>query len=423
MKSWDIEHAKLIGRIIFADFLQLPLVKYKGFIENVEASPLFEKLLRKGVITKRFLSQREADCQIDSSLIMEPSRVIAKIERNSEGFSIRYTCAGFNAYYLCSGRVYSACSGAIHGTVPIVNFLYKLRRINSRNKLTDGIIRGIITYQKEYLKNGDPFSLKPFRQIHLTKWLNCVGVSDSRPPVFLPAREQEGGSMISGSKKVDISWVSRLIKGISVITPSGEEKPLKWFFQTPKEINKRFLKQFLDKENEDIESIRLKKPLTDNQIRAKIEKEYSFLLSRRTVGDCRKDMGIPSSQRRLSGYKYPPLSVNFSMSYPLVLEEVLKNAPASPGVYEFRLKGEELEYPQCKTSVIYLGSARNLKKRLREHSGQKSKNSHIKTFLEKYGCLFRYIFYSQGWLEQERKLYQLFVDTYGAPPRCNRVRP
>jgi len=281
LKSWDIEHAKLIGRIIFADFLQLPLVKYKGFIENVEASPLFEKLLRKGVITKRFLSQREADCQIDSSLIMEPSRVIAKIERNSEGFSIRYTCAGFNAYYLCSGRVYSACSGAIHGTVPIVNFL----------------------------------------------------------------------------------------------------------------------------------------------IKAKLESEYGIKLSRHSIGIYRKDMGIPSSQRRLSGYKYPPLSANFSMLYPFILEEVLRNAPASPGIYEFRLKGEELEYPQCKTSVIYLGSARNLKKRLKEHLGQNSKNSHIKTFLEKYGCLFRYILVPQRWREEERKLYQLFVDTYGVPPRCNRVRP
>lgn len=99
------------------------------------------------------------------------------------------------------------------------------------------------------------------------------------------------------------------------------------FFQTQKDINKMLIKQLLDKENGDIEAGRLKKPLTDNKLRAKLEREYSLFLFRHSIGHCRKDMEILSKRRRLSGYKYLPLSADFSMLYPLVLEEVLRCAP------------------------------------------------------------------------------------------------
>lgn len=75
-----------------------------------------------------------------------------------------------------------------------------------------------------------------------------------------------------------------------------------------------------DQGNEDIDSARIKRPLTDNQIRAKLESEYRVKLSRYSIALCRKDMGIPPAKRRFSGYKYPPLSVDFSLLYPLAVE-------------------------------------------------------------------------------------------------------
>jgi len=228
---------------------------------------------------------------------------------------------------------------------------------------------------------------------------------------------------------VDNSRTSRLVNRISVITPSGEEKLLKSFFQTQRDINKRRIKQLLDKENataKNAEKSRERKnfeTLTDNQIRVELEKEYGLSLSRHSVGHCRKDMGIPSAKRRLSGYKYPPLAANFSMIHSLTLEDVLKNAPQGAGVYEFRVKSKEIEYPNGKTPVVYIGSTKNIKKRLREHLGKNSKNGHIKGFLKKTGCCFRYIQFSKNWKEEERRLYELFVATYGRPPKCNRVRP
>lgn len=74
-------------------------------------------------------------------------------------------------------------------------------------------------------------------------------------------------------------------------------------------------------------------------------------------------------------------------------------------------------------SSIYIGSTRNIKKRLREHLGENSKNGRIRAFLKKHGCSFRYILFKKDWHEEEKRLYRLFMDTYGSPPKCNRGRP
>ena len=372
MHKWTKEHARFVGRVIFANFLELLLEKYRDIIAEAERL-LYCEEASNNTVTVRRLSK----AKVSSKKTNRSSKVIAEIVKSSKGFSIKYVYDGFNKTYIS------------HGT-PHSKLFYKLRRISSRNELTHRIIKGIVEHQKIYLETGNTIDLVPLNQADL---------------------------------RIDNSWTSRLVNKISVITPSGEEKLLKSFFQTQKDINKRFIKQLFDRENEDIEAGRLKNPLTDNQLRGKIEKEYGLSLSRWAVGHCRKDMGIPPAKRRLSGYKYPPLSANFSMLYPLDLEEVLKGAPSSPGIYEFRLKGKEIEYPNSKTQVIYIGSTRNIRKRLREHLGKNGKNGDIRNFLKRFDCSFRYILFKKNWQEEEKRLYRLFMDTYGSAPKCNRVRP
>lgn len=369
MQKWTKKHARFVGRVIFANFLELPLERYRNFIEEAEQS-LYREGGGDSLVTVKHLSKAKLSRN-------KSPKVIAEIVKRKNGFSVRYTYEGFNKIYITGGFQNS-------------KLFYKLRRISSRNELTHRIIQGIIEHQKRYLETGNTLDLVPFGQVNLL---------------------------------FDNSRVSRLVNKLSIITPSGEEKPLKSFFQTQKDINKRLIKQLLDKENEDIEAGRLKSPLSDNELREKIEKGYGIFLSRWAVGHCRKDMGIPPARRRLSGYKYPPLSANFSLIYSLVPEEVLKNAPQRAGIYELRLKGKEIEYPNGNTQVVYIGSTKNIKKRLREHLGKNSKNGHIKGFLKKAGCRFRYIQFSKNWKEEEGRLYALFVSTYGASPKCNRVKP
>jgi len=385
------KHAKFVGRIIFANFLKLPLQRYKNIIKEVEGSTLFKKLSRdegnhrdeRSIIIVRRLSKTK----VSHEKINKLSETVAVIVKATKDFSIRYVYEGFN-------KTYTICG------IPPLKLFYKLRRINSRNEFTHRIILGVIEHQRKFLSTGDPIDLVPFSQVGLAKWLN-----------------------VNKSPEIDISWISRLVNRLSVIMPSGEERILESFFPTQKDVNKRFIKQILDQENEDIDSGRIKRPLTDNQIRAKLESEYRVKLSRYSIALCRKDMGIPPAKRRFSGYKYPPLSVNFSLLYPLTVQSVQSNAPASAGVYEFRLKGKEIEHPNGRTAIIYIGSAKNLKKRLKEHLRVNNRNGHIRHFLKKFDCSFRYIQFLKNWEVEEGRLYNLFVTTYGAPPRCNRIRP
>ncbi len=170
------------------------------------------------------------------------------------------------------------------------------------------------------------------------------------------ARELMVKAISRENRKIHHSWISRVIGGLTVLTPSGEEKALKFFFPSQKQVNKFFIKDLLDREREDIVSNRIERPYTDEQIRDILPSS----LSSWSVAQCRKEMGIPPAKRRPSGYKYPPLTANFSMLYILTVEAVQSNAPATPGIYEFRLKGKEIEYPNGKTPIIYIGSARNI---------------------------------------------------------------
>lgn len=111
------------------------------------------------------------------------------------------------------------------------------------------------------------------------------------------------------------------------------------------------------------------------------------------------------------------------MIFALTGESVRDNTLSVSGVYELRLKGKEIDYPNGKTDVIYIGSAKNLRKRIREHLNPNTKNGRIRDFLKSGECSFRYLKFPKAWEEEEAKLYSLFLSTYGASPRCNKVRP
>jgi len=186
---------------------------------------LFDKL----AIRQKRLSRVKRVVIARSEATKQSLNVVARIVRSGPDFSMRYTYEGFNKIYDIR------CNSS---------FEYKLRRISSRNKLTHRILKVIIEHQREYLKTGNPIDLVPFSQVQLVKWINKSLYSETQ--------------YASRSTQYDVSWTSRLVNRLSVITPSGEEKPLRCFFQTCKDINKRLIKQLLDREDEDVESGKLK---------------------------------------------------------------------------------------------------------------------------------------------------------------------
>ncbi|MBL7117316.1 MAG: GIY-YIG nuclease family protein [Candidatus Syntrophoarchaeum sp.] len=130
-----------------------------------------------------------------------------------------------------------------------------------------------------------------------------------------------------------------------------------------------------------------------------------------------------SHSERVNSYGYPPLLANFSKIYTFTSASVKNNAPTRQGVYELRLNGDRIEYPKGCCQTFYIGSAKNLRKRLLDHLSPNSKNDGIKRLVKEKRCVFRYIQVSKEWSREERFLYNLFVTTFGDSPVCNHVSP
>ena len=137
---------------------------------------------------------------------------------------------------------------------------------------------------------------------------------------------------------------------------------------------------------------------------------------------CRKELGISSYFER-NGYVYHILAANFSQVYPFTISSVESNAPLYPGIYELCVDGQTIEYAAGCCQTIYIGSAKNLRKRLLGHLSSSSKNGGIKRITKEKRCVFRYLRVVRRWRQEERRFYQLFLSAYGDSPLCNQISP
>ena len=212
-------------------------------------------------------------------------------------------------------------------------------------------------------------------------------------------------------------------KDMTIILQNGQEKSLSSFLPSKREISKFRIIELIDREQEFLKAGKISRPLSDEEISIELEKKYGWPISAWSVNKCRKILGIPIAKRRIICSKYPPLYANYSIPDLLTIHSVNNNIPSKPGIYEISLRGQMIQYQKGRTEVIYIGSTKNLKKRLREHIGPSSKNGEIRAFLKRHVCLFRYIILQRNWRKEELKLYNFFIETYGEPPKCNKVRP
>ena len=190
---------------------------------------------------------------------------IASVERGPEGFVI-----GYFAPSLARGR-YSidyerfeklAGEGFFSGTEvrKIRQLLRRLELINSRKDTVYRILTYVVEKQALYLESGDSRALLPFTQKELATRI-----------------------------EVAPSSVSRAIRGRSVDTPWGEERPLKDFFPRPRRFRKELVRQILQGEEE---------PLSDEAVKGKLEEKFGVSLSRRTISSLRKELKIPAARHR-----------------------------------------------------------------------------------------------------------------------------
>ncbi len=402
---------KLLGKIILANFLEYGMKKFITFIDEVEGLPLYKRLAQEGIIIRKPLPDAEILRQENAAALAKVG-VIAKVKKDINfNFSIRYTRREFSIEYQINGEKPPGSINNLKLTEEdkkdISGLLHKLRRINTRNLLTHEVLKGILNYQRDYFESNSELALKPLTMTELARIIsNSKGSSHS-------------------FDFVDVSRISRVIRGLSIITPRGKEVPLTFFFASRKDLVKRCIKAILNKERKDIFcSGQLKRPYTDEELRHKLNEEYGLLITRRGVAYCRQDLGISPYSKR-NGYVYRSLLANFSNIYPFAIPSVKNNAPVCPGIYELRLVNSKIDYLNGSCEIFYIGSGKNLRRRLLSHLSSSSKNGGIREFIEEKNCAFRYVHLpqGQGWEREEKRFFNFFVATFGDSPLCNHVSP
>ncbi|MDO8634943.1 MAG: hypothetical protein Q7R34_01685, partial [Dehalococcoidia bacterium] len=327
----------------------------------------------------------------------------------TDNFSLYYTAREFSIEYRISDEKLTSYLNSLELAEQerknINCLLNKVRRISTRNLIVHRILEKIVEHQRGYFASNNEFNLKPLSQAGLARL-----ISDS----------QNGSHSLDFT--IDTSRISRALQDLSIITPGEREIPLRFFFVSRKDIVKRGIKAIINREKKDIGSGRITKPHTDEELRHIIKEEYGLSVTRREVAYCRKELGILAYLER-NGYVYHTLAANFSRVYPFTASSIEANAPANPGVYEICVDAGGIEYPTGCCQTFYIGSAKNLHKRLLGHLNSSSKNGGIKKVIKERHCVFRYLRVPQGWDQEEKKFYNLFVLTYGDSPQCNYMSP
>lgn len=190
---------------------------------------------------------------------------IASIEREGEGFVLGYFSPSLarGVYKIDherfeelrrAGKLSESEAGEAK------KLFSKLGQINLCKETLTRILHFLMEKQAPYLENGDERALLTYSQRELAK---KTGLAPST--------------------------ISRAIRGKSLGTPWGEEKPLKDFFPRPRRFKKALLQRLLEAETE---------PLSDEAIKDRLRKECGVSISRRSVACLRKELKIPSGAMR-----------------------------------------------------------------------------------------------------------------------------
>jgi len=290
--------------------------------------------------------------------------------------------------------------------------LHRLRLINTRNRLTHALIHAVLSTQAAYLRSGDVLALRPLSQASVSRRI-CA---------------EAGLSMVA-----DAGRISRLVRKLSIALPNAKVIPLAEMLPRPRQVHRHLLDHVLKKEEKNwLAQGILCEPLTDEAIAGLLERRYGIRLLRRTVADIRRSLAIPDSRSRGRRIEYVAATEGFSSLVPLTPQALRTAVPARPGVYEIRAGTPP---PQTETGVggcrargapqdvIYIGSARDLRKRLGDHLRGSSDNALLHCHVTGGAARVRYCLVSESWRAVERDLYQIFCRTFGAPPPCNRMSP
>jgi Uri superfamily endonuclease len=234
----------------------------------------------------------------------------------------------------------------------------------------------LIEKQKAYFNSGNIYDLKPLTQKKAADQL-----------------------------RVNASWIHYIIKDKNILIPNGKTVPLRSLFFSQKKWVQLRLEAILSRESRN-------NPYKDSEIQRQIQLKYKKEISLRGICGYRRSLRIPAWYKRKKRGDTSRL-VNFSAEYLLTKKNYKKYIPSKAGIYVFK-KG---------IKCFYVGSSGNLRKRIRTHLYNGSKNKKLSEYIRLNKCAFQYAIINRDWKAIERQLYLDFIKTHAAPPLFNKLRP
>ncbi|RBQ32131.1 hypothetical protein CRU92_04950 [Arcobacter sp. FW59] len=156
---------------------------------------------------------------------------------------------------------------------------------------------------------------------------------------------------------------------------------------------------------------------SDNDIANILYEKYGIKLTRRVVCDIRNQYLIP----KIREIDVLQISKFFSSKKVLNKKNISLLSNNIQGVYEIS-SNKDIIYPFLKNKVIYIGSSKNLKKRLKTYTTKYVHIEEIKNILEKGDVLYFRFFKSFEYRDFERKIINHFIYFYGDLPKLNTQR-
>lgn len=403
--------AALLGKIVLARFLEMPLRGFDRFVTRVESSAEFSASRPWATVARMEGAQvRESAADVPPTA---SSSILGEVCERGGRPMLVYRRESFAREYLFDEKGLHRLRSREGFPKEPARTLHRLRLINSRNRLTHALVQALLASQAEYLLSGEPSSLVPLTQAQMSERL----------------RAQAGLSMVA-----DGGRISRLVRGLSITLPHRKAIPLTELFPGSRRIQCHFVDHVIKREKSWIAEGALMRPLSDEAIAEILERENGIRLSRRTVTNIRHALAIPDCRRRGPRMNYLTATAGFSALVPLTPQTLRSVVPAHPGVYEIR--SDSLPDPERKADtserrilppephvVVYIGSAGDLRKRLGDHLRGSSGNALLYRHIADGAARVRFRMISDGWRWVERELYQIFCDTFGAPPLANRMSP
>jgi RNA polymerase sigma-54 factor len=399
--------AATLGKIVLARFLALPLSTYDRCVTRIESSQHFAALapwVKPSILSHATACDGAAGTPVSSSI-----QTLGEIRLSRGRPCFVYHKPGFVREYRFDEAEIERIRHSQGFPGELTATLHRLRLINSRNRLTHALMEALIDIQTPYLVSSDPLQLAPLPQAHMSRLLLARG---TLPLVPDPGR------------------LSRLIRRLSFKMPDGKTQPLTALFPNARQLHCHRIDFLIKGEKTLLLDGHLARPLSDDAIAELMGNQYGVALSRRSIAAIRHQLAIPDWRRRGERKDYLAVTGGFSPLLPLTPQALSTLVPQHPGVYEIRSTAsrEDIGIVDYSSSpslprVVYIGSTRDLRKRLGDHLRGNSGNVHLSSYLAEGVARVRFRVVSEDWRSLERQLYHAFCETFGAPPPCNRMSP